>query len=239
MHTKFLNIISHAILKSVCLFLFLFISFKTKAQLTQHWDTITHYVKNSKPTFALELDGRQSFFREIPVTIDGIRIGANYGNRVKFFIGAYWNRNKVARNFTINRYTLQERKIRQEVRMFYLSATAEYVFYTTKHWELAVPVQLGYGRGIRTRFDAVTNNEIEKINTGFVPFEFGFKAMYKITDWLNVSAGLGYRYALFSNIVSDEFSAVHYTYGIGLSPIKILKKVGVLEEKNGKLRLKQ
>lgn len=237
MHTSFINITTKTILKLACILSLIISASQSKAQL-QHWDTIKHYVKTSKPTFALELDGRQSFFREIPVAIDGIRIGADYGNRVRLFIGAYWNRSKVARTFTINRFTTSERRVRQEVRMFYISATAEYVFYTNKHWELALPVQLGYGRGIRTRFDAATNTQIEKINSGFVPIEFGFKAMYKITDWLNVSAGLGYRYALFSNIVSNEFSAVHYTYGIGISPIKILKKVGVLEEKDGKLRLK-
>lgn len=230
---------SHSVfLKLVCTFLLLFSFTTSKAQL-RHWDTIKHYVSNHKPTFALELDGRQSFFREIPVVVDGIRIGVDYGNRVRFFIGAYWNRTKVTRNFTINQFTTSERRIRQDVSMFYVSATAEYVFYTTKHWELATPIQLGFGRGTRTRFDANTNAQIEQRRSGFVPLELGFKAMYKITDWLNVSAGLGYRYALFSRIVSDEFSAMYYTYGIGISPIKILKKIGVLEEKNGKLRLKE
>jgi hypothetical protein len=235
---RFLKQPTPVFLKLVCSFLLLFSCSLSKAQLT-HWDTIKHYVSTSKPTFALELDGRQSFFREIPVVVDGIRVGADYGNRVRFFIGGYWSRNAVSRTFNINQYTPSERRIRQDLSMFYVSATAEYVFYTTKHWELAVPIQLGFGQGKRTRFDAVTNTQIEQLNSGFVPLEFGFKAMYKITDWLNVSAGLGYRYALFSSIVSDDFSAVHYTYGVGISPIKILKKIGVLEEKNGKLRLKQ
>lgn len=238
MQNRSLNNIHNFFVHLFCALTFFLIVQKSNAQL-RHWDTIKHYVSTAKPIFALELDGRQSFFREIPVVIDGIRVGADFGNRVRFFIGGYWNRNKVSRSFTINRYTPSERKIRQDLSMFYISATAEYVFHSTKHWELAVPVQIGFGSGKRTRYDALNNTQIEQVSSGFVPLEFGFKAMYKITDWLNVSAGLGYRYALFSSTVSDDFSAVHYTYGIGISPIKILKKVGVLEEKDGKLRLKQ
>jgi len=236
--TSLVNNIRYFFIQLFCLLVFCLIAQQPKAQI-KHWDTIKHYVSTAKPTFALELDGRQSFFREIPVTIDGIRIGADFGNRVRFFIGGYWNSNTVSRTLTINRYTPAERKIKQDLSMFYISATVEYVFYTTKHWELAVPVQLGFGSGKRTRYDATTNNKIEQIRAGFVPLEFGFKAMYKITDWLNISVGLGYRYALFSSTVSDDFSAAYYTYGIGISPIKILKKVGLLEEKDGKLRLKQ
>ena len=102
-----------------------------------------------------------------------------------------------------------------------------------------MPVQIGFGSGKRTRYDATTGEQIEQGRHAFIPFEFSFRAIYRITDWLNVSAGISYRYALFSTTVSDDFSAMHYTYGIGISPIKILKKVGVLEEKNGKLKLKR
>jgi hypothetical protein len=202
-------------------------------------DTIKHYVTHSKPSYVIELDGRHSFVREAPVIIDGFRLGADFGDKVRLFVGGYWSRHKVSRTFLQNQYTTYERLIRQDISMFYVSATAEYVVYNTKHWELAVPVQIGFGRGKRTRYDAYTGAQISEIRPGFVPFEFSLHAMYRITDWLNVSAGLGYRYALFSNTVSDDFSAPLYTYGIGISPIRILKKIGVLEEKNGKLRLKQ
>lgn len=238
MQRNYLNNIHAYLVKLLCLFALVFTVQQSNAQL-RHWDTIKHYVRTSKPSFALELDGRQSFIRETPVIIDGVRIGADFGGRVRLFIGAYWNRSTVSRTFTINRYTSSERVIRQELNMFYVSATGEYVFYNSKHWELAVPVQLGFGTSTRARYDINSGAEFERIHPSFVPFEFGFKAMYRITDWLNVSAGLGYRYALFSRAVSDDFSAMYYTYGIGISPLKILQKVGVLEEKDGKLRLKQ
>lgn len=202
------------------------------------WDTVYHYVSTAKPSFQLELDGRKSFFRETPVVIDGFRVGADFKSKVRLFMGAYWNRRPVQRSFIINRYTLAERHITQKISLFYVSATLEYVLHDSKHWELSVPIQLGIGRGRRTRYDYFNGNEIETLRPFFVPFEFSFKARYRITDWLSVSAGLGYRYALFSSAVSDDFSAPHYTYGIGISPIRILKRIGVLEEKNGKLRFK-
>lgn len=204
----------------------------------QVWDTITHYVTTKKPSFVVELDGRHSFIREAPVIIDGIRAGADFDDKVRLFVGAYWSRRTVSRTFIINRYTPFQDTIRQDLSMFYISATGEYVVHNSKHWELDVPVQVGFGVGKRTRYDANTGAPIEQRRPSFVPLEFSFRAIYRITDWLNVSAGIGYRYALFSRIVSDDFSAVHYTYGIGISPVTILKKVGVLEEKNGKLRLK-
>lgn len=202
------------------------------------WDTVYHHVSTGKPAYILELDGRQSFFRETPVVIDGFRVGADFNNKIRLFIGAYWNRRPVERSFIINRYTLAERHITQKLSLFYVSGTLEYVLYNSKHWELAVPIQLGIGRGKRTRYDYFAGNEIETKTPFFVPFEFSFKARYRITDWLSVSAGLGYRYAMFSKVVGDDFSAPHYTYGIGISPIRILKRLGILEEKNGKLRFK-
>lgn len=222
----------------MAVFGFLLLYVQSNAQF-QVWDTVKHYVTTTKPTFVLELDGRHSFIREAPVIVDGIRAGADFGDKVRLFGGIYWSRHKVSRTFIINRYTRYERNVRQDLSMFYISATGEYVVYNSKHWELDVPVQIGFGSGKRTRYDASTGEQIEQGRHAFIPFEFSFRAIYRITDWLNVSAGIGYRYALFSSTVSDDFSAVHYTYGIGISPIKILKKVGVLEEKNGKLKLKR
>jgi hypothetical protein len=202
-------------------------------------DSIKYYVTTQKPTFLLELDGRNSFIREAPVTIDGVRAGLDFGNKVRLFIGAYWSRHKVSRTYTQHIYTPNERVVRQELSMFYVAPTLEYVVYNSKRWELAVPARVGFGKGNRKRYDATTGTLIEESRPGFVPLEFSFRAMYRITDWLNVSAGLGYRYAIFSSSVSDDFSAPHYTYGVGISPIKILKKLGVLEENNGKLQLKK
>lgn len=222
----------------MAVFGFLLLYVQGNAQF-QVWDTVKHYVTTKKPSFVLELDGRHSFIREAPVIVDGIRAGADFGDKVRLFGGVYWSRQKVSRTFIVNRYTPFERNVRQDLSMFYISATGEYVVYKSKHWELDVPVQIGFGSGKRTRYDATTGEQIEQGRHAFIPFEFSFRAIYRITDWLNVSAGIGYRYALFSTTVSDDFSAVHYTYGIGISPIKILKKVGVLEEKNGKLKLKR
>lgn len=218
----------------------LLIFFCTTAK-AQHnpWDTIKYYVGNKKPSFVVELDGKHSFFREAPVVVDGLRAGADFDDKVRLFIGVYGNRFKVSRTFIENQYTIAERRIQQDLSMTYVSATCEYVVHNSKHWELAVPVQVGYGVGKRTRYNAATSEQLEQIRPGFVPLEFNFRAMYRITDWLNVSAGLGYRYALFSSIVSDDFSAPNYTYGIGISPIRILKKIGVLEDKKGKLQLKK
>lgn len=222
----------------MAVFGFLLLYVQGNAQF-QVWDTVKHYVTTKKPTFILELDGRHSFIREAPVIVDGIRAGADFGDKVRLFGGIYWSRHKVSRTFIINRYTPYERNVRQDLSMFYISATGEYVVYNSKHWELDVPVQIGFGSGKRTRYDANTGATIEQGKHAFVPLEFSFRAIYRITDWLNASAGIGYRYALFSPTVSDDFSAMLYTYGIGISPIKILKKVGVLEEKNGKLKLKR
>lgn len=202
-------------------------------------DSIKYYVTTQRPTLVVGLDGHKSFIREAPVTIDGVRAGLDFGNKVRLYLGAYWSRHKVSRTYIQHIYTPNERVVWQELSMFYVAPTIEYVVYNSEHWELAVPARIGFGKGHRKRYDYATGTLIEEARPGFVPFEFSFRAMYRITDWLNVSAGLGYRYAMFSSSVSDDFSAPHYTYGVGVSPIKVLKRLGVLEEKNGKLQLKE
>lgn len=223
------------IIKTACLLFAFFLAGNCFAQY-RPWDTVAYYVKNNKPVYLIELDGRNSFIREAPVKIDGLRVGVDYGNKIRFFLGAYLSRGAVERTFITNRYTVNERHVRQRLSMFYMAATAEYVVYNSPHWELAVPVQIGFGKGNRWRYDGITGVMFEHKQPAFVPFEVSFRAMYRILPWLNVSAGLGYRYALFSNSVSDDFSAPVYTYGIGISPVKLLKKLNILEEKNGKLR---
>lgn len=177
-------------------------------------DTFSHYLKE-KPSFYFSLDGRSSFVRNKPATIDGIRFGLNYGGKIRLLLGFYDLRRPIYRDYIYAQATPNEERRTQRSDFFYLGITCDYVLYNTKRWKLALPVKLGYGLGSRIELNESQEIKVNK-QLRFVPLEVSLWSTYRITPWLHAGAGLGYRYALFNSVVSGDFSAPIYSYGISL-----------------------
>ncbi len=200
--------------KGFILFLLLLGTFAFAKAQYNPLDTFRVYLKK-KPDLYFSLDWRNSFVRSNPAIIDGFRFGLSYGSKIRLLAGIYDLRYPITRTYQFRQGTPEEETRYQRSDFFYLGLTCDYVLYRTKKWKLALPVQTGFGWGNRTETN--TLGEVrEDIDTHFVPFEVSFSASYNILPWLYASAGLGYRYALFSNRVSADFSAPIYTYGVGI-----------------------
>lgn len=177
-------------------------------------DTFSIYLKEN-PNFYISLDGRSSFVRENPAQIDGLRFGLSYGGKIRLLAGIYRLRNPIIREYTYAPGTQFEETRVQENRLTYFSATCDYVLYNRGRWKLTLPVQLGYGFGDRIERDLSGNIRLNR-DFRFIPFETSLSANFRVLPWFYLGAGLGYRYALFSNTVSSDFSAPIYWYGMGI-----------------------
>lgn len=187
-------------------------------------DTFRIYLKK-QPDFYVSLDGRNSFVRDKPAVIDGLRFGFSYGGKIRLLAGLYILRDPIYRNYLYAQGTPAEEWRLQRSDFMYLSFTCDYVVYKTNRWKLAVPVQTGFGFG--NRLEKNMAGEIrQNRNLQFIPFEVSLSASYRVLPWLSAGAGLGYRYALFSNAISADFSAPIYTYGIGLDPVWFWERYG-------------
>ncbi|MBI1221085.1 MAG: hypothetical protein GC180_00650 [Bacteroidetes bacterium] len=194
-------------------FLFCLLASASTAQYSLR-DTFNIYLAK-KPTFYISLDGRSSFVRSNPAQIDGFRFGLNYGGKIRMLVGMYHLRNPIYRTYTYGAGTPAQETRVQENRLTYFSFTCDYVLYNRGRWKLALPVQLGYGIGSRIERNSSGAIRMNK-DFRFLPFELALSANYRVLPWLNLGAGLGYRYALFSNTISSDFSAPIYWYGMSL-----------------------
>lgn len=194
--------------------LLLFVGKGTFAQNYNLRDTFRIYMAQ-KPTLYFSFDGRNSFVRDQPAIIDGIRMGLSFGGKIRLLAGLYILRNPIVREYIYAPFTPRAEYRRQVNDFSYVSLTCDYVLYNKDRWKLSLPLQIGYGYG----------NRIERNPAGlvrnqqsfpFAPLEASFSASFKPLPWFFLSAGLGYRYALFSSKVSYDFSAPIYSYGLGI-----------------------
>jgi len=177
-------------------------------------DTFRTYLKQ-EPSLYLSLDGRKSFVRDQAAQIDGLRFGLSYGGKVRLLAGIYRLKNTIKREYVYGPGTPEEEFRIQSNNLTYMGLTCDYVLYNRGRWKLALPVFLGYGFGDRLERNLLGEVRLDK-EFRFVPFETALNANFRVLPWFYLGAGIGYRYALFSNSVSKDFSAPIYTYGMGI-----------------------
>ena len=168
-------------------------------------------------------DSRNSFIDNSRAKIFGFLAGVNYDNRLYFALG-YNQLYPPTTNFDEQYYFInkENRKdsVTEKLKLFYISASVEYVFYTTKHWSLSMPLQIGvedtyykynlYGKNIKLN---------EKLNFVYEP---SVSVQYKFCKFFGVGANLGYRFMISSNRKLNQkftspiyaFSAIIYYYEV-------------------------
>jgi hypothetical protein len=181
--------------------LFLFQS--AAAQEQPLLDTIRAAFQN-KGSFVIGLDGRNSFVGATPARVYGFRLGLDYG-KVRVYTGLY----TLGRKIQGQGYTLPGDTVRTYLNFSYWSNTFDLMLYQDKKWELGFPVQIGAGIGYRERF---RNSVSESRNRPFfIPIEAQFTAIYRLTRYIGLSAGLGFRV---STLRSSSFNGTTYYYGL-------------------------
>ncbi len=168
-----------------------------------------------KPTLTAYLDGRSSFVNSSPANVFGLFVGYNYGRRVDVGLAYYTTAFSKQYDITINKGTSFELKGTRSTTFGYLAAKVEYTFYKTKHWEFAVPLSLGIGKGFIEDF-FVSPSKVTKTTLTIVPLETGISGIYLFYDWIGVSAGLSYRLNFTNWQYFNEFTAMNYTGGISI-----------------------
>ncbi|MBN8694987.1 MAG: hypothetical protein J0L87_00540 [Bacteroidetes bacterium] len=152
-----------------------------------------------KPHPFVTLNSRNSFVNNEIVNVFGIKAGLKYGNKLRLGIGynqLYNPPKNLNENFEYINELGKPYIISKGLKFYYFSATVEYVFYQTKHWEIGMPLQLGVGEsyyqfelnGVKTK----TNRNVNLI------YEPAISVEYKIFKWVGVGADFGYRF-MFAN----------------------------------------
>jgi hypothetical protein len=170
-------------------------------------------------SFAIGLDGRNSFIAGSPARVMGFRVGMDCGT-VRLYTGLY----SLGKPVPGQGYTLPGDTVSSKLNFSYWGQTVDWRIYEDDRWELAFPVQAGIGIAYRERFrNGVSEQRKRPL---FIPVEMQFTAIYKLTRYIGLSAGLGFR---ISTLKGSSFNGPVYTYGIsffGGTLYRDLKKKG-------------
>lgn len=190
---------------------FSFFVFNSIAQPTL--DTIRNCLKQRPQLFA-KLDGRNSFIENSRAKIFGIKAGVSYGKRLQFGIG-YNQLYPPAENFDTKLYFYDNYgrlyPVTAHLRMYYISAYAEYVFYETRHWELSMPLQFGIGKSY---YKYILSGAKIKTDESFnFIYEPAIAIEYKFVKWIGVGADLGFRFMITSDKhLNKNFTSPTYAF---------------------------
>lgn len=202
----------------------LFILFLSSYSHAQLFDSIANSLKN-KPKFYFKLDNRSSFISSKKASISGIKIGFEYKKRVALGIGL----NTLSNDIYQQRVLLNEAGFndifQMKLHFNYVSPFIEYVFYRSKKWEHAIPVQIGFGN---SKFQ-YTNSKGEIIKEHYKPiilYEPSMTTQYKFIRWAAIGGGLGYRILLLNNKeIKEKFNSPVYVIKLNIFWYDIYKRV--------------
>lgn len=168
--------------------------------------TIKHIIKFAKPVF--HFDARYSFINHQQVQISGFKIGVEWIEKFRTGIGFY------GLSTTLNK-ELEEvqdpvQRLDGRFRFNYLALYGEYIFLSSRKWEISTPIQFGIGQmfyEVRDKRGMPKANERKLIAL----VEPSVTGHYKFFPWVGVGAGAGYRYMLSSqNKIEHGFDSPIY-----------------------------
>jgi hypothetical protein len=195
-------------LKIILLLLF-FISFSVLAQESP-----------AKWKFAFHLDNRFSSIQKADITIFGAKVGLQYKNLTRFGVGASFIVNPVSIEYFNKKTKTQETNT---LNFWYISIFNDWIVYKSNHWECFVTEQIGMGN---PTFSTEVNNQIvADINVKLLVNEISGQVNYKITNWVGLGSGIGYRNILNkSSQLKNTFDAPIYIVKIIIYPEVFFKR---------------
>ncbi len=161
--------------------------------------------------FSFQLDNRFSSIRGNNITIFGAKAGIQYKNLTRFGIGGSFIINPVSFEYLNKKLNVMETS---KISFWYLSLFNDWILYKSNHWECFVTEQIGTGKPELKR--EINNETVSDVNIGLFVNEISGQVDYKVTNWIGLGAGFGYR-----NILNNDerFKAVFN------APIYIVKVI--------------
>ncbi len=150
-----------------------------------------------KPAPVFKFDSRNSFIAGRSARIQGIKLGVSFNKTLSLGIGYNW----LGQGFT-ERMVVNNTIVEVELKMRYIAPYIEYSFYKKGPWEVAVPVQLGFGKSFLQYKNGEQKNIFSKGR--IILYEPVMTVEYKILNLVGLGVGLGYRVMLKNNRAIDH-----------------------------------
>jgi hypothetical protein len=196
--------------KGIFFVLYFFYALNSEAQIDFISDIKSSF--KEQPTLDFRIDSRHSFISARIARIVGLKVGANFGDKVKTGLGynLLWNRVSEEREITNSQG--QRESVNAYYRLGYFSPYFEYSFFTDIRWDISILALVGFGRS-RFEYTDQYGKDFETDPSGVVLWEPYMTAEYKFWKYFGVGAGVGYRLAYSSNsFARQNLSSPIYVY---------------------------
>jgi hypothetical protein len=205
--------IYNKVFKRGCLCLIALFSCCALAKAQPALDTIRVSLK-SKPQLFGKLDSRNSFIGNSRAKVFGCKIGLNYSDRLYFGLGynqLYPPANAFKKQLYYTNSANLHDSVTAELKLFYISTHAEYIYYQTKHWDLSILLQFGVGQTYYQYLQSEQGKKTDK-NLIFI-YEPAISVEYKIVKWAGIGVDTGFRFLLTDyRKVSQRFNSPTYAF---------------------------
>jgi len=193
-------------------FIFFLVIFSFNISQAQLIDSIKVALK-SKPRISFRFDNRHSFVSTTSAKINALKIGLEYDYVFRMGLGYNQLYSTVSRNEVLRHDGIPYDTVKSYLKLWFISAYAEYVFFLSKRWEFSVPLQLGMGF---SKFNYTFNNEKFTNRRHIIAnYEAGINGHYKLIPGLGVGAGIGYSLILVDNpAINENFNTPIYSFKI-------------------------
>ena len=174
---------------------------------------------NGDIKYNLILDSRRTFLSGEAARMNGLRVGAELFEKVRFGFGFYNLQNPVDISDRIDDDGDRTRTLDFNYTTTYL----EYIAYRDFRWELSLPVQYGLGTGRVDTTNVAGISGLER-EDGVSIFTVGAAGYVRLIPWFGLGAGTGYVFAGSENRVAGRaFSAPYYTIRVKIFLGHLLK----------------
>lgn len=159
------------------------------------------------PKFNVSLDSKRSFISNRDVKTLGLKAVLDFDNRVRLGFGVYFLQSPFYRYLTVSDYYGVQDTVQAKLDFVFMTSFFEYVFLTTKRWELSSPFALGIG-------DVVFRNVGMKPQP-VLASELGLQGSYKVFPFIGLGGGIGYRQILSGGkLIRENFNSPTYSFGL-------------------------
>lgn len=208
-------------MKIISVVILIAVSSSVQAQI---FDTIRFSLKQ-KPRIFFQLDTYNSFVSKEPANTFGLRGGLEYNRRVRFGIGFYNLASDIVKKKYITGVFANDTVLNSKLELNFIPLSAEYIFYNRYPWEISTQTAIGIGSSYFFYYNPLGEKaRVDEKNIALMIIAGG--AQYKITRWLGVGSGLGFRIMLKDNSSIDErFNSIIYSLQLRIFPGAIYRAI--------------
>lgn len=178
---------------------------------SQYMDSL-HIIFQDKGSFDAGLESRNSFINNQLISVNGVRLGVDFKNKLSIGGGLSWLNSDVKVHFYPHNDLGQVDTVTKYIKFMYLCYYIDFVFYKTKRWKLSVPLQLGTGL---SWFQDSTAYRLKGQDRKYLLllYEPGITVHYKIFKWFGLGADLAYRFTMKNNKkVGERLNSPTYSF---------------------------